>query len=346
MSPSPYAVHSVSIEFELRQLGLESRGTRRKFWTFIPDEQIAPHERNLWLLKFPRKDTGEHWAEKVAAEVGGLIGVDCARVELANCDGELVTVCESFDPDNWYELYEYFPDELDYVDDDYTLTADIVMSTQTEEIDIEGSIFIPGSEILASKIPEYDMRPEARFRQRDHNVLNIVKAVKETVDGKDDQEDVLTSLASYALLDALIGNTDRHHENWELRSEIQNGINRYSAAPSYDHASSLGREMNDERRKRILDSDGVLNYVRKGNGGVFADISDPKAPSPLDIANYIFQQWPDYAQVTLRRILEVPDSEFRNAIDRVPTQFMSDIAKDFAYQFIVTSKTELNNLVP
>ncbi len=344
--PSTYQVQSISIKFELQQIGLESRGTRRKFWIFIPDEQIMPHERNLWLLKFPRCNSGEHWAEKVSAEVGNLIGVECPRVELANCDGELATICESFDPDNFYQLYYYFVDETAYMDDDYLRPTDSEWSTDVDQIDIEGSMFIPGSEILASKIDDYDTSPEVRFRQRDHNVRNIINAVKETINGEDDQarqdlNHVLCSLASYAIFDGLIGNMDRHHENWEIKDEISNGVRRFSAAPSYDHASSLGRELENERRTRYLDSGGVLNFLSRGHGGVFGDGGDIRAPSPLYTAKYISQRWPDYTQSTLQRIDELPDSEFRTAIDRVPTEFMSDIAKEFAYQIIVTSKAEL-----
>ena len=349
MPHTTYQVQSVSIQFELQQIGLESRGTREKFWIFIPDEQILPHELNLWLLKFPRRDTGEHWAEKIAAEVGDLIGVKCARVELANCDGELATICGSFDPDNFYELYDYFVDETDYMDADYLRPTNSEWSRDVDQIDIEGSIFMPGSEILASKIHRYDTSREAQFRQRDHNVSNIIKAVKETVNGEDDQarqdsNDVLTSLASYALLDGLIGNMDRHHENWMIRDEISNGVRRFSAAPSYDHASSLGRELENERRARILDSDGILNYLSRGHGGVFGDRGQNRAPSPLETANYISQRWPEYTQPTLQRIGELPDTEIRTIIDRVPTEFMGDIAKEFAYQIIVTSKTELLKL--
>ncbi|MCY4476066.1 MAG: hypothetical protein OXC83_11635 [Chloroflexi bacterium] len=347
--PSTYEVQPVSIKFELQQIGLESRGTRRKFWILIPDEQILPHERNLWLLKFPRKDTGEHWAEKIAAEVGRLIDVDCARVELANCDGELATICESFNPGNWDELYEYYVDESEIADDEYLWTTDTLWSTDIDQIDIEGSIFIPGSEILASRIDGYDTSPQVRFRQRDHNVRNIINAVKETINGNDDQAGqdlnrVLISLASYAILDGLIGNMDRHHENWEIKDEISNGVRRFSAAPSYDHASSLGRELKDERRTRYLDSNGVLNYLWRGHGAVFSDDQQKRAPSPLQIAKYISQHWPDYTRPILQRIGSTPDSEFRTTIDRVPTEFMSDIAKEFAYQIIVTSKSELLKL--
>lgn len=44
-----------------------------------------------WLFKYARLSngqvTGEHWAEKVASEVAGLLHIPHARVELATLDG-------------------------------------------------------------------------------------------------------------------------------------------------------------------------------------------------------------------------------------------------------------------
>ena len=322
MLPSTYEIRQLPVSPEIQQHRLESRGSRRKFWISIEGEP------NVWLLKFPRPNTGEHWAEKIAAEVGNLIGVDCARVELADCSGELVTVCESFDPGNRDESYEYVDEPTDWC---YGET-----------------IFIAGCYVLAWNDDQYDV--ETRFGQRDHNVANIIRAVKEMfrdpsfpAGGRVD--DILQALATYAVLDGLIGNMDRHHENWMLKLKLVGATAWMSAAPSYDHASSLGRELEDERRNRYLDSGGVLNYLRRGHGGVFGDGGENRAPSPLDTAKYISQRWPEYTQPTLQRIGATPDSEIRTAIDRVPTQFMGDIAKEFAYQIIVTSKTELLKLI-
>ena len=340
--PLTYEVRQLPVWPEIQQRRLESRGSRRKFWISIEGET------NLWLLKFPRPNTGEHWAEKIAAEVGALIGVDCARVELADCGGELVTVCESFDPEIWYEQYEYDYDPSDWLDEELIVVGDIASTLQMDSTSDGDYIFFAGCDVLSWNNNRYDV--EARFGQRDHNVGNIVRAIKEMFQdlrnpGLAQIDGIFHSLASYAVLDGLIGNTDRHHENWMLKIELKDDFGWMSAVPSYDHASSLGRELKDERRTRYLDSGGVLNYVKRGHGGVYGDDGHNRAPSPLETANYISQRWPEYTQPTLQRIGELPDSEIRTAIDRVPTEFMGDIAKEFAYQIIVTSKTELSKLI-
>ena len=61
-----------------------------------------------------------------------------------------------------------------------------------------------------------------------------------------------TLIADYMVLDALIGNTDRHHENWGILRTRVDGQWEDKVAPSFDHASLLGRELQDVRREKLL----------------------------------------------------------------------------------------------
>ena len=348
--PSDYKVRRIPAWPEIQeirtetQVRAESQGTREKYWISLDCEP------NLWLLKFPRTDTGEHWAEKVTYEVGRLIGVNCARVELAEYDGELVTICESFDPDNWYELYDYVHDEPDSIDDDIPIDVSNVRFVDRTDFDDEDVYFVVGCEVLALHIPDYDVSREARFNQTQHNVSNIIDAVKKFAIGigatQQRVEATLQGLASYAILDGLVGNVDRHHENWMLQFGYRAGCRHVAAAPSYDHASSLGRELKDERRQRILDSNGVSRYLKpgsggkRGRGGVF-DVETNPAPSPLELAVLLGNRWPDYTRCALNQVNALDNSALRTIIQRVPDEFMSDVAREFAFEVMVTAKNEL-----
>ena len=52
----------------------------------------------------------------------------------------------------------------------------------------------------------------------------------------------------YLVLDAVVGNTDRHEDNWAVIAPA----GQRSLAPSFDHASCLGFQLEDERRERHL----------------------------------------------------------------------------------------------
>jgi len=80
------------------------------------------------------------------------------------------------------------------------------------------------------------------------------------------------------IFDTIIGNGDRHQENWAIISEFSleedttaEGITKvyYKApeefAPIYDNGSSLGRELIVEKVETLLQSDGdIYKYIDKG----------------------------------------------------------------------------------
>ena len=279
----------------------ERLGSKEKFW-------FRHSDGKLWLFKYPRRESGEHWAEKIAAEIAALIGVNCAEVQLARCNNDLGVKSLSFTQPEWLKVH--------------------------------------GNEIMVENIEEYD--ENVRFGQRGHNIGNIVAAIAKWAERNDmDLDAVQSELVSYAILDGLIGNTDRHHENWMFFYDPDQRA--YELAPTYDHGSSLGRELQDvsrrisRSRQHILDSDGVLNYLlnRSSGGSVYANRHSNQAPPPLRTAQLICRWQPAVARPWLERLLTVPGGEFRGVINKVPPEFMSDTAKQFAYQFVMVSKSEL-----
>ena len=279
----------------------ERLGSKRKFW-FRREDGVR------CLFKFPRHDFGEHWAEKVAAEVADLIGVRCAEVQLARFGDVLGTQSSAFAEPEWLRVH--------------------------------------GNEVMAEGIPGYDgSRGSGRG---DHNIRNIALAVSRWAErhGLDPQA-ILGELASYAILDGLIGNTDRHHENWMFFYHLEQ--RSYQLAPSYDHGSSLGRELQDVSRRvsrsrlDILASGRVLNYLLSGGSprGVYIGSDSPKAPPPLVTAKLLCRWHPDVARPWLERLEAATECAFRNVIDRVPDEFISPVARDFAHRILTISREEL-----
>ena len=242
----PYPVVAIPDTLDTR----EQRGTRTKFWVRIGEDE------SRWLLKIPRPEVGEHWAENVVAEVGGLIGVECAQVEWAEyAEHAVLAVGERRRLDNQ-------PEE--------THLATICKSFLPREYDGDATYYVfHGWEVMQFEIDGYDTN--LRFGQRDHNIRNTSAALTKprsvkTLNSMPRWEDTLEHLASYALLDGLVGNTDRHHENWMTAYMVDSGNAFVEELPSFDHASSLGRELSDARRCRILNSGEVRRYLERGRG--------------------------------------------------------------------------------
>ena len=95
-----FPIHEILPEAVLEQ---EQLGTKDKFW--FRGEVIDSDPESEWLFKFPDEGTGQHWAEKIAYEIGKSMGLLVPQVELATFQGSKGTATKSFTKGSGYELY-------------------------------------------------------------------------------------------------------------------------------------------------------------------------------------------------------------------------------------------------
>lgn len=245
------------------------------------------HER--WLFKIPRQNTGEHWSEKVAYEIATLLGIPAALVELAErTDGTRGTICRSFVGD--------------------------------------GESLIHGNELMHAFDESYDKGKKRG--QSDHRIDLVLRCV--IAEAKNSPAGTLTGprtcFVGYIVLDALIGNTDRHHENWGVvRSATPSG----KLAPSYDHASSLGRELLDTKRSELLQRGSVTTYLARGQSAIFNQQGEACPPYSLvgEMCRLGFEQEVEHWRDAARR---VGLDKLRLTLERVPRDWISGAAIEFA----------------
>lgn len=300
-SLSPYPILSVRSDDLISD---EALGSKTKFW--------FQQDGRRWLFKEARDNTGEGWAEKIAAEVAALMDISAATVELAEYEGR--HGCAS----------------LMFVNS------------------VSGEVLYHGNEILAGQVLGYD--PDKKFRQSDHTLENIRAAICKLFPDPEMRDEVLTTLASYLVLDAIIGNTDRHHENWGLLlrpsgegDALVNAV--LSVAPSFDHASSLGRELRDEKRLSILRSAGMDTYVRKGHGAVFFAPEDAHGANPLRLVEFGANRVGQYFLPGLERMRRFTIQDLDAVVDCVPDEHMTATAKAFTKAFLAYTYESLCNLL-
>ena len=294
--PESYPVVAVGPEWVLEP---EDMGTKEKFWCRKPGDQEAE-----WLFKYPQLNTGQHWAEKIAAEVASVLGVRHAKVELAEFEERRGSVSESFAPDE-------------------------------KEL-------VHGNQILEWTVAGYD--PTARFGQSDHSFANIRRCFERVFRDQEAAEKNTRLFAGYLVLDAVIGNTDRHHENWGLlRRRVGDGWEG-GLAPSFDHASSLGRELLDTRRSLLLEEDRIGWYSEKGRGGIHWSQDARYGPSPLELVRRAVERHPSYFDGALRGVAELRDAVVTGIVNCVPDGWMSPVARTFAIDLICYNRNQLQEL--
>lgn len=265
-----------------------------------------------WLFKEARDGTGEDWAEKVVAEVARVANIPAATVELAEFQGRRGCASRTFTPTNAEAL-------------------------------------IHGNEILAGHVLGYD--PKKKFHQSDHTLANIVEALRRMFPDPSRHDGVLANLGAYLVLDALVGNTDRHHENWGILTRsrpLAGGAIEISTevAPSFDHASSLGRELLDDGRRQLLAQGRVPNYVRRGHGAIFENTTDRRGMNPLTLVEAGAQTHPACFVPALQRLKGIELARLQATVDDVPLVRMTEPAKNFAKAFMAYTYDALTKQAP
>ena len=292
----------VKVERESVHESEEMMGSKNKFWYLHPTE-----EEEYWLFKYPRCNTGEHWAEKIAAEVAALLEIPHARVELAIFEKNKGSVTKSFAQ--------------------------------------EGQELVHGNQMLKRAVHGYD--PEKEFRQSSHTLANIWQVMARVFGESEHAEKAKSRLAEYVVLDALIGNTDRHHENWGILRWERKGSHWVDlfVTPSFDHASSLGRELQDERRDRILAEDRLGDYVEKGRGAIYWSEADRRGPSPLELVRRATLSYPDLFRPALTKLEKLDEGSVDALVNRVPSDWMSPSARKFAIALMHYNLEQLQELL-
>ncbi len=284
----------------------ETMGSKRKYWV------DASAERQ-WLFKFARVNqgvpTGEHWAEKIASHVAECMGLPHAKVELATLQGRNGSLSLRFD-----------------------------------ELSNPGTALVHGNVLLPGQVLGYD--PQKKQRQSDHTLGNILRVMDHVFAEGPDRNKALATFMGYLVLDALVMNTDRHHENWALVwSTSTTGTEAHGLAPTFDHASSLGRELTEEKiQSWAHDKEAVARYVSKARGAIYRLNTDERGLSPMELVNLALRMKPDHVRPWLSRMHNLDPQTLVDIVSRVPPSVMSDRHKTFASALMRHTLNRLQHL--
>jgi len=230
-------------------------------------------------------------------------------------------------------------------------------------------ILVHGNEVLLQVFPDYPVSSPGRrlFCRVPQHTLDVVFDVLGKQDDKGKQAvefplgwkapDGITNavgvFVGYLLLDAWIGNTDRHHENWGLviylgsSPSVEGGI---YLAPTFDHASSLGRNESDEsRRARLVTKDTgfyVSAYVEKTTSALYAKSGDakPKPLGTLEAFRLAAERYPDSGKVWLDRLAAVSEQDTLQLFERIPKKRITPTAVEFAQTMLRLNRQRLLGL--
>ena len=185
-----------------------------------------------------------------------------------------------------------------------------------------GGTLVHGNELLWLRNDQYE---RGRLGPVPGYDLDSIAEVLHDYVGSEPGLSAFDSFAGYLMFDALIGNTDRHHENWAVVDAER------SLAPTYDHGASLG--FNVPREKRLL----VVEVAGRGSARHF-----PGKPDLVTLARQSLQRVDvSVRDLWLGRVDGLDEKDVQAAVAAVPEGWMSEGARTFVVDFIATNRRRL-----
>lgn len=185
-----------------------------------------------------------------------------------------------------------------------------------------GEAYVPGGDSMQTLIRDYD-----RARGHQHNFEAVSRWCRALAQGLILSTDWVTYWAKVLAFDSLIGNTDRHHNNWGTIF-IRRPESRIEArlSPAFDNGTSLGYELTDERmRSWMKDQAAIARYVAKGQHHMKWQLADKTRRSHADLLSLFCAKHDSRKEMVLAS-LALADSRIEECVSEltkfeVPTPF-------------------------
>lgn len=278
-------------------------GGRDKNKRWIAEDADAPRDQH-WLWKY-RQTTGDgseaaltDCAEVFTSRLAAAIDLPAAECRFAILDGEPGLISRNVTPRG------------------FNLNT--------------GATYLP-------EVEGYQRRPSAgsdsdggRMRLEEGYTLDSMEQVLEHAGAPPGVSDLsgFAVFAGYLVLDALVGNTDRHPGNWAILERQSDGA-RF-LAPTYDHGSALGAGLTDDNRR---DKDPVA-FARRGRANPFS----PRKQLLVDLALEAVRR--SGADLWVARVAALDGVSIRETLEAPPGR-MSEVASTFMEQVVLENQRRL-----
>lgn len=256
---APFDVADWEVDAEF---GVFPQGARAKDAVFVPSpppEPVLLPGRRYLFKRSKRSYPDQFWGEIVAYRIGCLMGVEVPPAFAAW--NSQTGICAA--------LIEWF-----YVD--------------------RAQAFLLAGDFLQQIQDDFD-----RDKGEQHNMKDNVLFLRVFAQNKLLHQDWRRWWVDALLFDTLIGNTDRHQDNWGVVLDARTKTFRLS--PLFDNGTSLGHERFPDRVAHWSDED-MDRYIRKGHHHLRWSLAEPQLRGHFDLLERALEEWPETRTIAQSRL--------------------------------------------
>ena len=204
--------------------------------------------------------------------------------------------------------------------------ADIELAKdQDGELCVLNYSFLKPDESLIEFASEASISQNGCDRKEKYTIQGI-KRILDTVDEK-----LYSGFIGLQVFDALIGESDRHEENWGyIRTSKSSDI---VLAPFYDNGDSLMHNINENRvEEYINDEAGFLRYIHKSKTKIL-DNNGHKIKH-FQLIDHLISENPVFLRDELQKTKRLTDDIIKDIIYGIPDEYLPQNHKDILQRYI------------
>ena len=166
-----------------------------------------------------------------------------------------------------------------------------------------------------------------------------ISNIKSTLDDVD--KNLFKGFIRIMVFDALIGEQDRHEENWGITEKD----GKFCISPLYDNGDSLLREFkNYDNAKKYYD--GTKNFdkfIEKSKTLIYKEDCDKKYKH-FELIQYLVDKFPALVIPEIQKLKVLTDDVIEDIVDRIPDELLTDEHKKYKILYLIKRRDILLNI--
>ena len=156
--------------------------------------------------------------------------------------------------------------------------------------------------------------------------LSHIKKVLDNID-----KNLFSSFIGIMVFDALVGQTDRHEENWGI---IYGKNNEYRLSPLYDNGSSLLDKFFDKEYLEKFEKSGrnIVDYSKSSKTYIYKE--DKSKFSHFELIEYLVKNNYDDVIIYLEKLKNLSNEDIVKIVNAIPKEMLTEKHREYIIKYL------------
>ena len=178
--------------------------------------------------------------------------------------------------------------------------------------------------------PHIDIVAYLNKDEKDRNNYYTVSNIKNVLDDID--ADLFKDFIKIMIFDALIGEQDRHEENWGITEKDGKSF----ISPLYDNGDSLLREFkNIENAQKYYDHTKDFEaYIKRSKTIIYKEDNKEKYKH-FELIKYLYDNYPQYVIPEINNLKKLTDEIIEDLVNKIPYELLTNEHKAYIIMYLI-----------